>query len=59
MKTLQKALRSKKKQHPLNKMFFDKLQEQVKKSSGFKEILSYEQFKQLVDIQTTLNSKED
>lgn len=57
MKNLQSLLRNKKKQHPLNKMFFNKLQDHIKLAPGFKEILSFDKFKELAQLEQQLNDR--
>lgn len=57
MKDLQSLLRNKKKQHPLNKMFFNKLQDHIKSAPGFKEILSFDKFKELAQLEQQLNDR--
>lgn len=44
--------------HPLNRMFFQKFQEQVSKAPGYKPFLSYEDFLKLVEMQNATPTTE-
>lgn len=48
----------KKRTHPLNRLFFENLQEQCSKAPGFKPVFSYEDFQKMLQMYEQLD-KED
>lgn len=47
-----------KRTNPLNRFFFQKMQEQISKAPGFKPLLSYEDFEKLVNENIQVDTTE-